>query len=61
MVKKPRFNICKLRPANADVEGLLSRSKQNISDPLQHSSLYWLNNRCFTPENGDKRMWENFE
>jgi len=44
MVKQLRFNICKLedsRLANADIKDLPLRIEQNISDPLQYSSLYW--------------------
>ena len=64
MVKQLHFNICQLedsRLANADIEDLPSRIKQNISDPLQYSSLYWSNHLCFTPDNGDQRVWENLE
>jgi len=46
MLGKLRFNICKLedsRVANADVKDLASRIKENISDPLQYSCLYWSN------------------
>jgi len=46
MVEQLRFNICGLedsRLANADVKGLASRIKENISDALQYSSLYWSN------------------
>ena len=56
MFEQLRFNICKLedsRIANADVQDLSSRIKQNISDPLQYSSIYWSNHLCFTPNNGD--------
>ena len=64
MVKQLRFNICRLedsRLPNADVEDLASRIKEHISDPLQYSSLYWVNHLCFTPDTGDLRMWENVE
>ena len=57
MVKQLRFNICKLedsRLANADVEDLQSRIKQNISGALQYSSLYWPNHLCFTPHNANR-------
>jgi len=60
MVEQLRFNICKLedsRLANADVEDLPSRIKENISDAWQYSSLYWSNHLCFTPDNGDRREW----
>ena len=54
LVKQLRFNICKLedsRLANIDVKDLQSRIEQNISDPLQYSSLYWSNHLCFSPDN----------
>ena len=57
MIKQLRFNICKLedsRLANADVLDLPSRIKENISDPLYYSSLYWSNHLCFTPDSGDQ-------
>jgi len=57
MVDQLRFNICKLeesRLANADIVDLPYRIKENISDPLQYSSLYWSNHLCFTPQNGDR-------
>jgi len=60
MVQQLRFNICKLedsRLANAEVKDLPSRIKENISDPLQYSSLYWSNHLCFTPDTGDQRVW----
>ncbi len=62
MVKQLRFNICGLedsRVPNVDVKDLPSRIKENISDALQYSSLYWSNHLCFTPDTGDLRMWEN--
>src|SRR5258706_10472774 len=46
MVKQLRFNICKLedsRLANADIIDLPTRIKENISDALQYSSMYWSN------------------
>jgi len=60
MVKQLRFNICKLedsRLANADIHDLPSRIRDHISDTLQYSSLYWSNHVCFTPDNGDHRVW----
>ena len=64
MVKQLRFNICKLedsRLANADIEDLPSRIKENISDALQYSSLYWSNHLCFAPDDGDLHMWEKLK
>jgi len=61
MVEQLRFNICKLedsRLANADIHDLPSRINEHISDTLQYSSLYWSNHLCFTPNNGDHRVWE---
>ena len=58
MVKHLRFNICKLedsRLANAAVDDLESRIKENISDALQYSSMYWSNHVCFDDATGD---WE---
>ena len=53
-----RFNICRLedsRLANADIKDLPSRVKENISEPLQYSCLYWSNHLCFPPESHDQR------
>jgi len=53
MVKQLRFNICKLedsRFANTDIKDLPSRIEQNISDPLQYSSLYWSIHLRSTPD-----------
>ena len=64
MFEQLRFNICKLedsRIANADVQGLSSRIKQNISDPLRYSSIYWSNHLCFTLNNGDSNVWESLK
>jgi hypothetical protein len=61
MVEQLRFNICGLedsRLANADVKGLASRIKEHISDALQYSSLYWTNHLCFTPDTGERRVWD---
>jgi len=60
MVEQLRFNICKLedsRLANADIHDLPSRINEHISNTLQYSSLYWSNHLCFTPDNGDHRVW----
>jgi hypothetical protein len=62
MVAQLCFNICKLedsRLANAQVKDLPSRIKENISDALQYSSLYWSNHLCFTSDNGDQEVWES--
>ena len=59
MTTQLRFNICNLedsRLANADVNDLPSRVKQNVSDPLQYSCLHWLNHLCFPPANRDQCM-----
>jgi hypothetical protein len=59
MVTQLRFNICKLedsRLANADIKDLPSRIIENVSDPLQYSSLHWSNHLCFPPDNRDQRM-----
>jgi len=53
MVKQLRFNICKLddsRLANTGIKDLPLRIEQNISDPLQYSSLYWSTHLRFTPD-----------
>ena len=54
MTTQLRFDICSFedsRLANADIKDLPSRVKQNISDALQYSCLYWLNHLCFPPAN----------
>ena len=64
MIEQLRFNICKLedsRLANDDVKDLASRIKENISDTLQYSALYWANHLCFTPDNGDRGVWETLK
>jgi hypothetical protein len=64
MVGQLRFNICKLedsRMANAEIKDLQSRIEQNISDALQYSSLYWSHHLCFTPDNGDERVWASLK
>jgi len=53
MVKQLHFNICKLedsRLANTDITDLPLRVEQNISDPLQYSSLYWSTHLRSTPD-----------
>jgi hypothetical protein len=62
MIEELRFNICKLedsRLANDDVKDLPSRIKENISDALQYSSLYWSNHLSYTPDTDDRRVWES--
>ncbi len=57
MTTQLRFNICKLedsRLANADVRDLPTKLKQNVSDPLQYSCLYWSNHLCFPSDNRDQ-------
>src|SRR5258706_11503208 len=52
-----RFNICKLedsRLANAAVGDLPTRLKQNVSDALQYSCLYWSNHLSFPSDNRDQ-------
>ena len=57
MMEELRFNIFKLedsRLANKDVKDLQSRIEENISDPLQYSSLYWSNHLCFSPDSSNR-------
>jgi hypothetical protein len=64
MVRQLRFNICGLedsRLANANIKDLPSRIKENISDCLQYSSLYWSNHLCSAPDNHDRRVWDSLE
>ena len=59
MVTQLRFNICKLedsRFANADIEDLPSRVKENVSDPLQYSCLHWSDHLCLPPDDSDQRV-----
>jgi len=59
MLEQLRFNICELedsRLTNADVKDLASRIRENISDALQYSSLYWSNHLCFTSNTGEGRV-----
>ena len=61
MLEQLRFNICGLedsRVANADVKDLASRIKEDVSDALQYSSLYWSNHLCFTPDTFEGRVWD---
>jgi len=53
MVKQLCFNICKLedsRLANTEIKDLPLWIEQNISDPLQYSSLYWSTHLHSTPD-----------
>ena len=62
MVEQLRFNICRLedsRLLNPDVHDLPSRIRENISDALQYSCLYWSNHLCFGADNGNPRVWES--
>jgi len=64
MIGQLRFNLCRFedsRLANADVGDLPSRIKENISDALQYSCLYWSNHLCFTPDIGDSGVWAKWE
>ena len=59
MTEQLCFNICNLedsRLANADISDLSFRVKQNVSDPLQYSCLYWPNHLCSSPPNRDERV-----
>ena len=62
MVEQLCFNICKLedsRLLNSDVHDLPSRIRENISDALQYSCLYWSNHLCFGANDGNPRIWES--
>ena len=62
MVEQLRFNICRLedsRLLNSDVHDLPLRIKENISDALQYSCLYWSNHLCFGATNGNPHIWES--
>ena len=64
MVAQLRFNICRLedsRLANADIQDLPSRVKENVSDALQYSCLHWSNHLCHPPDNGDRRVLESLK
>ena len=64
MVGQLRFNICMLedsRMSNAKIQDLQSRIDHHISDALQYSSLYWSHHLCFTPDNGDERVWASLK
>ena len=59
MLEQLRFNICRLedsRLANTAINDLQLRIKENISDALQYSSVYWSDHICFNPERGS---WED--
>jgi hypothetical protein len=60
MVQHLCFNICGLgdsRLANKDIPDLPSRMKENISDALQYSSLYWSNHLCSILDNCNPAVW----
>ena len=62
MIEQLRFNICNLedsRLANADVHDLPLRIKENISNSLQYSSLYWSNHLCFSGANDNECALES--
>ena len=64
MVGQLRFNICDLedsRMTNNEIQDLQSRIKQNISEALQYSSLYWSHHLCSTPDNGDECVWASLK
>ena len=64
MVNQLHFNICKLedsRRANADVKDLQARIKENMTDALQYSTLYWSNHLCFFPDDDDQCVWEGLK
>ena len=57
MVDQLHFDICKLedsRLTNGQVQDLPSRIRQNISDPLQYSCIYWSNHLCVTLDNRER-------
>jgi hypothetical protein len=59
MVKGLRFNICNLedsRLANADIEDLPSRVKENVSGPLQYSCLHWSNHLCSSANRDERQL-----
>jgi hypothetical protein len=64
MVDQLHFNICKLedsRLANADIKDLQYRIKENISESLEYSSLYWSNHLCASPDNRDQNLLGNLK
>jgi hypothetical protein len=63
MLSQLRFNICKLtdsRIANADVKDLSLRIKDNISEVLQYSCIYWSDHLCTAPGDCDRRVLKDF-
>ena len=61
MLSQLRFNICKLedsRLTNAEIQDLQSRIRENISDALHYSCLYWSNHLCSSPSNDNERVRE---
>ena len=62
MIEQLCFNICKLKDSritNADIHDLPLRIKENISDTLQYSCLYWSNHLCFYANDGNQRVQES--
>ena len=62
MMEGLSFNICKFedsRLANADVHDLQLRVRENISDALQYSSLYWSGHLSFDGDSSDQRVWDS--
>ena len=62
MMEQLRFNICKLedsRLANTDVHDLQSRVRENISNALQYSALYWSNHLCFSGDSSNQRVFSS--
>jgi hypothetical protein len=53
MIKGLRFNICDIESSfipNKDVNDLDTRIKENISDGLQYSCMYWANHVYYGPD-----------
>ena len=61
MFEQLRFHICGFedsRLANPDVKGRAWQIKENISESLQYSCLYWSIHLCFTPDTGEGHVWD---
>jgi hypothetical protein len=53
MIKGLRFNICRIESSlisNEDINDLDARIKENISDGLQYSCMYWANHVYYGPD-----------